>query len=108
MGLGPLDRENGSRDPFAGLAALAALPPRDAVLAAYARLLLALDNAGHSRPERATPYEHLSALPARLRPVSKPAQALTELYVLAAYGDEELSGWTGSGPWRHCGLSTLE
>jgi hypothetical protein len=79
------------RDPFAGLAALATLPPRDAVLAAYARLLLALDNAGHPRPERATPYEHLSALPARLRPVSKPVQALTDLYVLAAYGDEELS-----------------
>lgn len=79
------------RDPFAGLGALAALPPRDAVLAAYARLLLALDNAGHPRPERATPYEHLSALPARLRPVSKSAQALTDLYVLAAYGDGELS-----------------
>jgi len=76
-------------DPFADLGTLAALPPRDAVLAAYRRLLAVLDQAGHPRPERATPYEHLSAFPARLKPVAEPARALTDLYVLAAYGDGE-------------------
>jgi hypothetical protein len=76
-------------DPFAALGALAALPPRDAVLAVYRRLLLVLEQAGHPRPERATPDEHLSAFPARLKPVAAPARALTDLYVLAAYGDGE-------------------
>jgi hypothetical protein len=74
-------------DPFAGLDALAALPPNDAVLAAYPRLLAALDQAGHPRPERATPYEHLNALPARLKPLAAPVRELTDLYVLVAYGD---------------------
>jgi hypothetical protein len=75
------------RDPFAGLGALAALPPRDAILAAYGRLLLALDQAGHPRPERTTPYEHLNALPRHLHPYGAPARRLTDLYVVVAYGD---------------------
>ena len=75
------------RDPFAGLGTLAALPPRDAVLAAYGRLLLALDQAGHPRPERTTPYEHLNALPRRLHSFATPARTLTDLYVVVAYGD---------------------
>lgn len=74
-------------DPFADLGTLAALSPRDAVLAAYGRLLLALDQAGHPRPERATPYEHLGTLPRRLRGFAAPVQRLTDLYVVAAYGD---------------------
>lgn len=74
-------------DPFADLGTLAALPPRDAVLAAYGRLLLALDQAGHPRPERATPYEHLGTLPRRLRDFAAPVQRLTDLYVVVAYGD---------------------
>jgi Domain of unknown function (DUF4129) len=76
-------------DPFADLGSLAALPPRDAVLAAYRRLLAALEQAGHPRPDRATPYEHLNALPARLKPLSAPLRELTELYVLVAYGNGE-------------------
>ena len=74
-------------DPFADLGALAGLPPNDAVLAAYPRLLAALEQAGHPRPERATPYEHLNALPARLKPLAAPVRELTDLYVLVAYGD---------------------
>jgi hypothetical protein len=74
-------------DPFAGLGTLAALPPRDAVLAAYGRLLLALDQAGHPRPERTAPYEHLSALPKRLQRIEAPARTLTDLYSLVAYGE---------------------
>ncbi len=76
-------------DPFAGLSALATLPPREAVLSAYQRLLAALEGAGHPRPDRSTPYEHLQALPNRLQPVAEPARELTDLYVLAAYGDGE-------------------
>jgi hypothetical protein len=75
------------RDPFADLATLAALPPRDAVLAAYGRLLLALDQAGHRRPERNTPYEHVNALPRSLQPIATPVRTLTDLYVAVAYGD---------------------
>lgn len=75
------------RDPFADLGTLATLPPRDAILAAYGRLLLALDQAGHPRPERTTPYEHLSSLPRHLQPYAAPARTLTDHYVVVAYGD---------------------
>jgi hypothetical protein len=74
-------------DPFADLGSLTALPPHEAILAAYARLLAALDQAGHSRPERSTPYEHLAALPARLKPLATPARRVTDLYVVTAYGN---------------------
>jgi hypothetical protein len=74
-------------DPFADLGSLAALPPPEAILAAYARLLAALDQAGHPRPERSTPYEHLAALPARLKPLAAPARRVTDLYVVTAYGN---------------------
>jgi len=74
-------------DPFENLWTLNSLSPRDAVLAAYRRLLLALDQAGHPRAERTAPYEHLSALPKRLTPIAAPAQTLTDLYVVIAYGD---------------------
>jgi hypothetical protein len=76
-------------DPFADLGSLNALPPREAILAAYARLLAALDQAGHSRPEKTTPYEHLASLPARLKPLADPARLVTDLYVVTAYGDGE-------------------
>jgi hypothetical protein len=74
-------------DPFADLWTLNSLPPRDAVLAAYGRLLLALEQAGHPRAERTAPYEHLSALPKRLGTVEAPAREITDLYALVAYGD---------------------
>lgn len=74
-------------DPFADLGSLAALPPHEAILAAYGRLLAALDQAGHPRPERSTPYEHLAALPARLKPLAAPARLVTDLYVVTAYGN---------------------
>lgn len=57
------------------------------MLAAYGRLLLALDQAGHPRPDRATPYEHLGTLPRRLRDFAAPVQRLTDLYLVVAYGD---------------------
>jgi len=76
-------------DPFADLGSLNALPPREAILAAYARLLAALDQAGHPRAERTTPYEHLASLPARLKPLTAPARQVTDLYVVTAYGDGE-------------------
>jgi hypothetical protein len=79
----PVPRE----DPFENLWTLNSLAPRDAVLAAYRRLLLALDQAGHPRAERTAPYEHLSALPKRLTLIAAPAQTLTDLYVVIAYGD---------------------
>lgn len=78
-------------DPFAGLDRLAGLPPRAAILAAYDRLLAALELAGHPRPPRAAPYEYLSALPYRLKPVAATARELTDLYVSVAYGDTEPS-----------------
>jgi Domain of unknown function (DUF4129) len=74
-------------DPFEDLWTLNSLAPRDAVLAAYRRLLLALDQAGHPRAERTAPYEHLNALPKRLTPIAEPARTLTDLYVVIAYGD---------------------
>ncbi|HEX3529462.1 MAG TPA: DUF4129 domain-containing protein [Thermoanaerobaculia bacterium] len=74
-------------DPFADLGSLAALPPHEAILAAYARLLAALNQAGHPRPERTTPYEHLAALPARLKPLAAPARRVTDIYVVTAYGN---------------------
>lgn len=74
-------------DPFEDLWTLNSLPPRDAVLAAYRRLLAALEQAGHPRAERTTPYEHLNALPKRLTPVKAPSRELTDLYALIAYGD---------------------
>jgi hypothetical protein len=83
----PKPRPAPRTDPFAGLHTLATLPPRDAVLAAYGRLLLALDQAGHPRPERTAPYEHLSALPKRLQRIEAPARTLTDLYSLVAYGE---------------------
>jgi hypothetical protein len=79
----PVPRE----DPFENLWTLNSLAPRDAVLAAYRRLLLALDQAGHPRAERTAPYEHLNALPKRLTPIAEPARTLTDLYVVTAYGD---------------------
>jgi len=83
----PKPRSVPREDPFENLWTLNSLPPRDAVLAAYRRLLLALDQAGHPRAERTAPYEHLNALPKRLTPIAAPAQILTDLYVVIAYGD---------------------
>jgi hypothetical protein len=74
------------RDPLADLDRLAHLPARDAVLAAYHALLATCERLGHPRPERATPYEFLYALPPPLKPLEEPVRTLTHLYVNAAYG----------------------
>jgi hypothetical protein len=75
-------------DPLADLEDLDALPPREAVLAAYQRFLALLNFLGHPRPERTTPYELLQALPRHLRRLEDPARSLTDLYVQAAYAAE--------------------
>jgi uncharacterized protein DUF4129 len=77
-------------DPLANLEALALLPPREAVLAAYLRFLEFLESLGSSRPAKATPYEVLHGLPANLRYLEDPARTLTELYVQAAYAAEPI------------------
>ena len=75
-------------DPLANLEALALLPPREAVLAAYLRFLDFLESLGSPRPPKDTPYELLHGLPASLRYLEDPARTLTELYVQAAYAGE--------------------
>jgi hypothetical protein len=78
-------KEEAGPDP---LADLDALPPREAVLAAYQRFLALLNFLGHPRPERTTPYELLQILPRHLRLLEDPARSLTDLYVQAAYAAE--------------------
>jgi hypothetical protein len=73
---------------LANLEALALLPPREAVLAAYLRFLDFLESLGSPRPAKSTPYEVLHGLPASLRYLEDPARTLTELYVQAAYAAE--------------------
>lgn len=78
-------------DPLADLSDLGGLSPRDTVLAAYGRLLRALERLGHPRPERLTPYETLDSLPVRLQALRDPARSLTDLYVKAAYSGEAVA-----------------
>ncbi len=75
-------------DPLTGLDRLSEQPSREAVLAAYHRFLALLESLGHTRPERATPYEILGGLPPDLNGFAAPARTLTDLYVLAAYAAE--------------------
>lgn len=70
-------------------------PAREAVLAAYHRFLAVLESLGHSRPERATPYEILGGLPPHLQQLAEPARTLTDLYVLAAYAAEPVERGAG-------------
>lgn len=65
------------------------LPPREAVVTAYARLLPALEAVGHPRETR-TPDEVLASLPGHLRPLRGALATLTPIYVRAAYGTEDL------------------
>lgn len=77
-------------DPWTGLGALANLPPREAVLEAYRRFLLALELVGFEREERLAPYE-LVVVVARWRRAAEPAvRRLTDLYVAAAFGEAEI------------------
>jgi hypothetical protein len=71
-----------------GLDDLLERPSREAILAAYQRFLLLLERLGHTRPEKATPYEILTGLPPHLKLLEPPARTLTNLYVLAAYAAE--------------------
>lgn len=82
-------------DPLSGLDALLDWPSREAVLAAYHRFLALLESQGHSRPERATPYEVLDGLPPDLQWLEAPARTLTDLYVLAAYAAEPVERGAG-------------
>lgn len=78
-------------DPLADLSDLSGLSPRDTVLAAYGRLLRALERLGHPRQEYLTPYETLDSLPVRLQELRDPARSLTDLYVKAAYSGEDVA-----------------
>jgi hypothetical protein len=82
-------------DPFAKLESLSLLAPREAVLAAYQRFLLLLEVQGYARPAKSTPYEVLHALPFSFRGIAEPVEALTELYVQAAYSAEPLDPGDG-------------
>jgi Domain of unknown function (DUF4129) len=82
-------------DPLAGLDDLLARPSREAILAAYHRFLALLESLGHSRPEKATPYEILAGLPSHLQQLEDPARTLTDLYVLAAYSAEPVEREAG-------------
>jgi hypothetical protein len=73
---------------LADLEDLAGFPPREAILAAYLRLLAFLESLGYPRPAKSTPYETLYALPPSLRHLEDPARTLTEMYVQAAYAAE--------------------
>ncbi len=77
-------------EPFADWDALRRLPPRQAVVAAYGRLLAAFELLEHPRPERQTPYEFLASVPARLKRFAGPAGSLTEAYVKAAYSGADV------------------
>ena len=89
------DRLARRRDPLAGLDDLSKRPSREAVLAAYHRFLMLLENLGHTRPAQATPYETLQGLPPHLQPLEAPARTLTDLYVLAAYAAEPVERGDG-------------
>jgi hypothetical protein len=82
-------------DPFAKLESLSLLPSREAVLAAYQRFLLLLEVQGYARPPKSTPYEVLHALPFSFRGIAEAVEALTELYVQAAYSEEPLAPGDG-------------
>ncbi len=74
-------------DPFADNERLRRLDPRQAVIAAYGRLLAAFELLEHPRPERQTPYEFLASIPVQLKRLAGPAKDLTEVYVKAAYSN---------------------
>ena len=82
-------------DPLADLSDFSGLSPRDTVLAAYGRLLRALERLGHPRPDCLTPYETLEGLPVRLQELRDPARSLTDLYVKAAYSGEAVASEEG-------------
>lgn len=77
-------------DPWAGLGALGGQPPRQAVVEAYRRFLLALAVAGFERQERLAPYELVSAVARWRRALEPAAHRLTDLYVAAAFGAGEV------------------
>ncbi len=82
----------GRGDPFADLQSLRRLEPRQAVIAAYNRLLAAFELLEHGRSERHTPYEFLASIPAGLKAYAGPAKDLTEVYVRVAYGTAAADG----------------
>ena len=72
-------------DPFADWEVLRRLQPREAIVAAYGRLLAVFELLDHPHRERQTPYEFLASIPGRLKRLSDPAENLTEAYVKTAY-----------------------
>lgn len=77
-------------DPFEGMEELQSLDPVVAVKESYRRLLVAIEQDGHARVPRQTPHEFLGSLPTELRHLRRPVEALTALYVRAAYAEERM------------------
>ncbi|MBI2841524.1 MAG: DUF4129 domain-containing protein [Acidobacteria bacterium] len=79
-----------SVDPFERMDELRSLDPVAAVTESYRRLLVAIEQDGHPRLPRQTPHEFLGSLPTELRHLRRPLEALTALYVRAAYAEEPM------------------
>ena len=94
--------------PWTDLGALAALPPRAAVLEAYRRFLLACEHHGRPRPADATPDVWLRDLPAALGALRPAARELTELYVDAAYAPPDVDADGRDTDLRNTVLRLLE
>lgn len=79
-------------DPFAGIEALEQLPPNEAVQALYARVFTLAEALGSPPPPGRTPGEFLLHLPLKLRGARTALEALTTLYVQAAYSQQGVDG----------------
>ncbi len=78
-------------NPLAGIGALTGLPPNEAVINAYGRLLCVVHQLGYPRNSRDTPYDVLQTVQKRFRFLEDPARRLTTLYVRAAYSEQQLT-----------------
>lgn len=82
-------------DPWAESGTLQNLEPRDMILAAYRTLMYACEDVGRPRDAEVTPYEFVGRLVGPWQSLRDPATRLTDLYVRAAYSEEEISPQEG-------------
>lgn len=78
-------------DPWKGIEGLQNLDPEQAIRRAYGHLLMLLEALDYPRLQDRTPHEVLASLPRRCQDLQPAAARLTELYVAAAYGPDEVS-----------------